>query len=226
MASTLADYITALGDESGTITKVVSQAKRHDRVSIFIDGEFAFGVSDEVAAHNGLRAGVIVASEILHAVAREEEMTNCKRVALHYISYRMRSEVEVRRRLAKEDAGPAIVDAVLAQLRQIGVVDDKAFASAFGRDAVLGRKWGPHRVARGLRQAGVSDEYIEEALGEVRNTLEDEDVVMKVGRKRWEQLQGVSDVRKRKKRLYDYLARRGFDFADIRRVLDDLAALK
>jgi len=226
VASTLADYITALGDESGTITKVVSQAKRRDRVSIFIDGEFAFGVSDEVAAHNGLRAGVIVASELLHAVAREEEMTNCKRVALHYISYRMRSEAEVRRRLAKENAGPAIVDAVLAQLREIGVVDDEAFASAFGRDAVLGRKWGPHRVARGLRQAGISDEHIEKALGEVRNTLEDEDVVMKVGRKRWEQLKDVSDARKRKKRLYDYLARRGYDFADIRRVLDDLATPK
>jgi len=75
-----------------------------------------------------------------------------------------------------------------------------------------------------LRQAGVGDSEINEALAGVRNTIEDEDVVMTVGRKRWNQLERISDPQKRKKRLYDYLARRGFDFDEIRRVLSELTA--
>lgn len=224
MTSTLADYIATLGDDARTITKVTTQAKHRNRVSVYIDGEFAFGVSDEVAVRHGLRAGRTVQVQYLRDVERDENVASGKRLALRYISYRMRSEGEVRRRLRKENVPSETITEVVEQLRRIGVINDLAFAKAFGRDAALGRKWGPHRIARGLRQAGVSEADISEALDDVRHTLEDEDVLMSIAKKRWGQLARIGDPQKRKKRLYDYLARRGFDFTDIRRVLDEIGA--
>jgi regulatory protein len=218
----LSAYLDSLGSEAGTITKVSVQSRRRDRVSVFVDGAFAFGVSDEVAVRHGLGSGVTVGRELLEAVRHDEAVASCKRVALHFISYRMRSEAEVRRRLKKEDAGHDVIDSVVANLREIGLIDDAAFADAFARDAVQVKKWGPHRIARGLRQAGLGDEHVEHALAQLRHVIEDGDLVRKVAGKRWDQLSGVSDLKKRKKRVYDYLARRGFDFEDIRRVLDDL----
>lgn len=220
---TLSEYIATVGDNSGTVTKVVTQSKRRDRVSIFIDGVFAFGVSDEVALANGLTVGAAVDATKLAAVDRSDQTHSCKRIALRFISYRMRSEQEVRRRLAKEGAPAEISAAVIAQLRDLNFLDDGAFAKAFARDSALGKKWGPHRIAQKLREAGVGDHHIEEALKEVRNTMEDEDLVRVLAEKRWAQLSRIDDAKKRKKRLYDYLARRGFDFDDIRRVVDSLS---
>jgi len=220
---TLSEYITTLGAGSGTVTRVVTQAKRKDRVSVFVDGAFAFGISDEVAYAHGLSVGATVDATKLAVVDRSDQVDACKRLALRFLSYRMRSEQEVRRRLAKEGISPEIGTEVIAYLRDLNFLDDEAFAMAFARDAALGKKWGPHRIARKLREAGVGDDQIEAALKEVRNTLEDGEIVRVLAQKRWAQLARVDDPRKRKKRLFDYLSRRGFDFDNIRKIVDEVS---
>lgn len=221
--SALREYIDVLGSARRTVTSVVIQSRRRDRVSVFVDGDFAFGVSDEVAARHGLHQGAILDRKLLEAVRLDETITVCKRVALRYVSYRMRSEAEVRRRLAKEGAGSTTIDMVLDRLREIGVVDDAAFAHAYARDAVSGRKWGPFRIAQGLRKAGVRKELITEAVKRIQRTVDEEGLIEAIATKRWNQLSDITDVKKRKKRLYDYLVRRGFDFDDVRRVLEALS---
>jgi len=220
----LCDYIDDLGSGSRTVTKVVSQAKRRDRVSVFVDGEFAFGLSDEVAVRHGIRPGIAIDRLLLEPVNRDEAVASCKRTALRYLSYRMRSEREIRRRLAKDGASLEAIDAVLGHLREIGLVDDDVFAKAFARDATITRKWGPHRIARGLRQAGVDPEAVEHALAEVRHQLADQNAVQTLAAKRWNQLYGVNDLIRRKKRVYDYLLRKGFDYDEIRRAVDSLSS--
>lgn len=224
MAASLKEYRESIGNLRPVVSKVATQVKRANRVSVFVDDAFAFGLSEGVARRNGLERGSVLDPSLLSALEHDEAIARCRRVALNYISYRMRSESEVRQRLTKEEAGPDVITTVLDQLRDTGLVDDGAFALAYSRDAVVGRKWGPHRIASGLRRAGVGDTHVSQALQEIRNTIEDEDIVRVVATKRWSQLSSIADERKRKKRLYDYLTRRGFDFQDVRRVVDELTS--
>lgn len=207
----------------GTVTKVVPQVKRKDRVSVFIDGRFAFGVSRTVAESHGLRVDVRLDREILLRIDRDEEVEAAKRLAVNYISHRMRSESEVRRRLSKNGTSNEGIEDVVTYLKGLGYLDDAAFAGAFARDGTLNKKWGPHRIASGLRKAGVGDRHVSDAMTQARQSIEDGDLLTKLARKRWQQLERVSDVQRRKKRVFDYLARRGFDFDDVRRAIDELS---
>jgi regulatory protein len=219
----LAQYIDELGQDSCRVSKVEVQSKRRDRVSVFVDEEFAFGLVDEVAARHGIRAGAVLNADTLLAVFTDEAKLACKRLAIRFISYRMRSEAEVRRRLRKEGADADVIAVVLEDLRRLELVDDRGFAEQFARDALTGKKWGPHRIRQALRRAGVRPGDIEPAVQALRHTIEDEDIVTAVAEKRWRQLARVADVKKRKKRLYDYLVRRGFDYEDVRRAVANVA---
>ena len=48
--------------------------------------------------------------------------------ALRFLSYRPRSEQEVRRRLGRQAWPAEVIEAVVARLRAVGLLDDAAFA--------------------------------------------------------------------------------------------------
>ena len=87
---------------------------------------------------------------------------------------------------------------------------------------MIGRKRGPVRVELGLRALGVSKELAQSAIGQV---LADHDVLAEallLGEKRWKRLRATSDVLVTKKKVYDFLVRRGFQRSTAGSVIDRL----
>lgn len=143
-------------------------------------------------------------------------------VASGFIAFRMRSEFEVFRRLKREGLDEADIATVIDRLKRMDLVDDQAFAGAYARDQILGRKRGPVRVRRGLISLGVDRELAESAVAGVTADHDIYSQALDLGRKRWNTLGRIADVRRRRKRVYDYLARRGYELDEIRAVLDQL----
>ncbi|MFV1979736.1 MAG: regulatory protein RecX [Rhodothermia bacterium] len=151
-----------------------------------------------------------------------EEVKRGIDVAVGFIAYRMRSEFEVRRRLKRARLDDEDVATVIARIKEMKLIDDRAFAGAYTRDQIIGRKRGPVRVKSGLTALGVSKEIAAVAIDEVvadHGTLAP---AMELGEKRWGKLSRIRDQTSKKKRVYEYLVRRGYSFTDARHVVDEL----
>lgn len=145
-------------------------------------------------------------------------------VATGFIAFRMRSEREVERRLKRAEFAPDTISSTLRRLKEVGLVDDGAFAGAYCRDQMIGKGRGPIRVRRGLVQLGVAGELAEAALQSVLEMHDPLEKATALAEKRWASLARVTDIRQRRKRVYDFLIRRGYQHADARTAVDRLEA--
>lgn len=202
----------------GTITGIEYQQKRPDRVNVYLDGDFGFAVAASVVQDAGLRRGQSLSAEDVSRLLDLDGRRRAYDSALSYLSYRPRSEAEVRRNLERKGFAPELVDEAALRLRNAGLLDDGAFARFWveNRDAFSPR--GARALRMELRQKGVSDETIRAAAPEDR----DDSAAARAAaqRKAW-QLRNL-DRRAFRQRLGGYLGRRGFGYETIAPIVDAL----
>lgn len=215
------------------ITALEPQAHHPDRVNVFVDGAFRCGLALEIAYGGGLRVGDEVTEERLAELERKDLLWKAREAALNLLSYRARSEAELRQRLRRKEFPDDVVEACLTELVEKGFVDDAAFSASFVRDRVRGRPRGSRRLVQELRAKGVE---LKTAASAVEETLAAEDVTELElardaarawarrafgGRGRPAQMDAESRLAARRQ-LYGYLARRGFPGEAIRTVMDEV----
>jgi regulatory protein len=86
--------------------------------------------------------------------------------AIKFLSYRARSETEVRSKLAQSGFSPKIIEPTLEKLRSLKLLDDESFARSFAQARIEDRGYGPLRVERELRQKGVAKALVGRLLEE------------------------------------------------------------
>src|SRR4051812_15148686 len=133
--------------ERSAITALEPQVRRPDRVSVFVDGEFALGVHAEVAASAGLRVGQAISVAALRELAAAEEKRWIRESALRLLGYRARSRAELRQRLLRKHYEPGLVEEALDLLQRGGLVDDADFSRGWVRARTGARPMGPGRIA-------------------------------------------------------------------------------
>ncbi|HEY57043.1 MAG TPA: hypothetical protein G4O04_00560 [Anaerolineae bacterium] len=197
------------------ITALKAQKRNPQRVNVYLDGEFAFGLARIVAAwlHVGQELSEAKIAELLRADAAEQAYQK----AWRYLSYRPRSEAEVRTYLARRGVEPALIESVLARLRDLGLVDDEAFARAWVENRGTFRPRGRRALQAELRQKGISPDLVERALAEV----DEEQLALQAGLKALRRYARLEWPAFRQK-MGAYLARRGFDYETIRAILPQL----
>jgi len=209
---------------AGTITRVAQQKHDPDRVSIFIDDEFAFGVALDLAIKEGLKSGMPLSVEEQQAMLDEERDGRARIIALNYVGYQARTVEEVRRKLRDKGYEGNVIDDAIQHLIDYGYLDDEAYAKAYVRSRFSGSGHGPRRLSAELAKRGVDRTIIDKVVSETFEDGELREAALKQGRKRWVSLERETDRRKRKKKLMDFLVRRGYDFGLAREVVDVLAS--
>lgn len=207
----------------GRVTELREQENDPERVSVFVDGEFALGLSAERARKAGLAVGREIDAERLTALARRDQAEKAREVAYGYLAHKPRTRGEVRRRLRRADVTESVIDDVLVQLDEQGYLDDAVYAEEYARQRCE-RGYGPYRVRSDLKQRGVDADLIERAVEETFEPDEVRRTVRKLAEKRWNRLSREDDERRRRKKVNDYLARRGFPYeviSEIVRALTD-----
>jgi regulatory protein len=209
----------------GKITSIVRQKNDSSRASIFLDEEFAFGVCDQTVEEFRLRKGDYVDRELFEKITEFDYFISAKRIAIAYLNYRARSEKEIRERLSKEDIPSAITERVLEFLREQHLVNDESWSRAFVNDKLVRKPVSSRQLAFGLAQKGVEKDVIAEAIAELNARESDEERALRAAEKRWPRiLKSESDPRKRKQKLYTFLAGRGFSFQTIDEVYKKVSA--
>ena len=206
----------------GAITRLVQQKRDADRVSVFIDDAFAFGLALDLVVRAGLKKGQRLEVDEQQALLDDEERLRARSVALDYIAYQARTEQEVRRKLARKGFAEHVVEEAVARMAELGYLDDAAYARAYARGRLSGRGHGPQRIRNDLRKRGVAPRVIDAALEDLVEQDDLRETALHHGRKRWVRLQREEDPYKRRKKLSDFLMRRGYDFDLIREVVERL----
>lgn len=206
----------------GVISSVVAQEKvrRHlgIRVNVFIDDRFSFALDGELAMRAGLRPRLEINAQRLDELLREDGDARAYARALHYLSYRLRSENEVRDRLKRDEWPESVIERVIARLRQSGLTDDAGFAQAYVADRSRSRPRGARALQYELKNKGVDRETIQAAMPDAESEIE---LAMSAAQSRLRQVQNL-DERERREKLLGFLQRRGFNFSTSRAALQRL----
>jgi regulatory protein len=144
--------------------------------------------------------------------------------ALKMLAARPRSEQQLRERLLlKKWADPETVDRCIERLKELGYVNDETFAQSYATTRVSLRAVGRSRVARELRTKKVARQTITKALDSVFEQTSEEALIDRAIRKRI-RTHGRPEDQAATRRLFDHLARLGFEYDLIIRKLRALKA--
>jgi regulatory protein len=151
------------------------------------------------------------------------------RAAYRFISYRSRSEKELRDFLEKKlktwnVAGQASVEKTIERLRDLGYVDDKKFALWWIEQRSAFRPKGARVLKFELQKKGVSREVIETCLlaGVDDQSSFDELASAKKAIHKKIVIWGQLPIIEQKKKMYTFLAQRGFSSEVITRIIDEI----
>lgn len=211
------------GDGPYRISSIEAQRRNTARRSVFIDGEFAFGVSEEIYVKYALFKGRELSRAFIDEVRRADALYCCKQAALRAHGARLRSSAEMQNRLVDKGFAPDVVAETLAFMREYGMLDDAAYARAFVRDQLLKRPLGRRRLGDELRRRGLTAEEIAASLGEELDDQTELANAMAAASKKAPSIR-QTDPRKREQSMANFLAGRGFGWDTISAVLKHLRA--
>ena len=191
---------------AGIITAIKKQKRDKGRVSVYIDDKFAFGLSHLVAGW--LSVGQELSDEKIGELQESETREKAYQRALNFLSYRPRSEAEVRRNLVKHDTPEDCIAETLERLRSLDLVSDRNFAETWVENRSTFRPRGRRALFSELRAKGINNETIVDVL----QGLDEDDLAYRAAQKKVRQYNSLSRPEFKKKML-GFLARRGFNYS-------------
>ena len=202
-----------MGDLTYRITQIEEQKNRKDRVNIYLDGEFAFGLDHEVVLRHHLHEGDSLSERIIDDILLAEEKTRAKEKALSYLNYRARSIEELKRKLEEKNFSNRVIRQVIDDLIRVGLLDDKQFAATYVHSRMVQKPMGKRLLRQELLSKGIDEEMADEAVDEGFGSRSETEVARGLIQKRLRGLNpGKKDLEKQRKRLSDFLFRRGFNW--------------
>lgn len=199
------------------ITEIKPQKGRRARLNIFLNGTYALSVDSSVVVEAGIAEGMELSEAEIEELKQKGLFADALNRAISYLSYRPRSEREIQRQLHRRNFSQEVIEKVLARLKEQGLVDDIAFAEFWkgNREAFSPRS--RRLVEQELRLKGVPAEVAKE----VSQGMDDKLSALAAGRKKARSLKGLEYPQFRK-RLSDFLHRRGFGYEDVRHAVERL----
>jgi len=208
---------------AGKITALRAQAKDPQRVNVFVDGEFAIGISLTTITKTGLHVGKQLSAEEFAKLEQTESGDKAYLAALRFLEARPRSIAEVRARLGRKDYAPEAIDAAIARLAELELLDDAAFARYWVENRQAYRPRGVGALRDELRRKGIDADVTAEVLDDAL-TGDEAASAWELARGALRKYAGSQDRNAFTRRMGSYLQRRGYTFEVIRPIVDQLWA--
>lgn len=201
------------------ITDIRPQKRTPNRINLYLDGKFALGLDLEILVSGGLKIG----DEISEAEFNEiKERSNHQKIfdkALNFLSFRPRSEKELKDYLTKKKIDEEEIGAVIKKLKERDYLNEKEFARWWIEQRQTFRPKARRVLELELRQKGIAQDLIVELLNSSMTKDTEFKMAQKLAGKKAVSFKNLSP-QEFKQKLGGYLARRGFDWETIKRVVD------
>lgn len=184
--------------------------RNQDRINIYVDDEFAFAVYIDTALANHLKIGADISGEERERILREDGAKYALACAMKFLSYRMRTEKELRDKLREKEVPQDCIEGAVEKLKEIGYLNDREFAELYAQE-LLG-KYGQRVAVQKLMQKGIPRDIAEEAAkgaGQEASVLDG--YVARLKQKYRNEEPG-----KAKQKMIRALMARGFEYEEVR----------
>ena len=154
----------------------------------------------------------------------DRALRRAKNIAYHYLAARPRSLAEVCSRLEKKEVPPEIIEKAVEELKGFGYIDDGKFAASYARYLIDTKGLSRYALRYELKKKGVPEEYVEAALEGLEETEDEEKVACRLAERKMASMRGV-DGEKARRRVSDYLRRKGYSCRVIQSALKNSSCL-
>jgi len=149
------------------------------------------------------------------------DIERAKSRAINYISGKLKTKYEVRLKLKENGFAEDVIDKVLDILEKEEYLNDKVYCEIFIEDKKKLNGYGKNKIKSLLIQKGISKNIFEDFLDEFEYD-EEFDNALKMGIKKLNLLSNEEDNFKKRQKIINYLAYRGFGFDVINDVLKEI----
>lgn len=195
-----------------TISRITKQKKNKNRYNIYVlDGrqeKYLFSVNEDILIKFHLKKGMKLKETEIESLLEKESVYQHYLLAIRFLNYRMRSELEVHDYLLEKGVYQEHISIIIERLKQENLLNDKSFAESYVRDRMHITDKGPVLIKNELKLKGVSDRFIEEAIKQYTFSLQ-YDKAMKWVQKKVKQTRKMS-MQKQKVTLQRGLVQKGF----------------
>ncbi len=210
-----------MDDQRFRVTRIETQKHDENRASVYLDGVYGFGVDREVLIRHPLHEGDTLSDTEIDGILLSEELQKAKQKALTLLSYRDRSVEELKRALSIKGFQERTVRHVVADFLRVGLLDDRRFASAYAQSRMLMKPVGRRLLKKWLLEKGIGEKIAEQTVDDMVAEGDEEALARNLALKRIGKVRQEGRLKARKK-LSEFLMRRGFDWDVISSVLSGL----
>lgn len=197
----------------------ITQQKRSTRVNIFIDEQFAFGLSKKTMVDFDLHNGKVLTAKEISEILEKDQLTKALEKSFRLLGIRLRSQKELEKKLKEKEFAPEIIKKTIDRIKELSYLDDKKFARAWVESRKLSRK-GKYVILRELKQKGVAEEIVKKTISCYTPNQELE-IALELAEKKIKTYKDLDKFKIRQK-LSRFLASRGFGWDTIIKVLDKI----
>lgn len=147
--------------------KITKISKTGSKYKLTLDSGEVIDTYDDVILNNNLLYSKRIDKKLLEKIHNDTNYYRTYNKTLNLISTRLRSEYEVKEYLNKSDINDNDKQKIIENLKQIGLINDKAFAKAYTNDKINLSLDGPEKIAKNLKKQKIADEHIKEALNNI-----------------------------------------------------------
>jgi len=199
------------------ITRIGRQKNNNERYNLYLDEKYAFSLDEAVLIKYQLSKGKVIEEFTLDEIVFDDEVRKAFNKAINFLSYRMRSEYEVKQKLLQNEFGEAVILEAIRKLYEYGFLNDESFTKALVETQKKNSKKGPTAIRQELKKKGIEKDLQEKVLG---NYSEEEqvDIARTLAEKIINQNQDKTP-RQIKQKVQDTLQRKGYNFSIITQAL-------
>lgn len=149
------------------ITKIEVQKKHKNRFSIYIDKEFAFGISEDVLVGNNIVKGMEITDEFKDTVLKREEFSKGKIYALNLLSQTPRSEFEIRKKMKEKGYDEEVANYAIYFCKKYNYINDLEYVKMYVNDKLKISNWRKRKIEQKLYEKGIDPSMISEVIEDV-----------------------------------------------------------
>jgi len=192
------------------IENIVSQ-KRTNNCKLHLSDGRVFTISYDIIMQFKLSKNLQINQDLLNDVLNAQSIINAKQTAYNYVSYKPRTENEVRVKLQEKGYNSDVVETTIQFLVKFNYIDDYKIAKIISNSLVTRKNAGPLKIKMELKKKGINNYIIEDILRELDDEKDYYATALLAANKKMKMLAG-KPTDKAKSSLYSYLQRQGFDF--------------
>lgn len=197
-----------------TITAITKQKSNDNRVNIYLDDEFSFGLYAINAVR--LKVGQIITQTAINDLLFEDQLEAAFQKSLRFIAYKPRTNFDVRKKLIESGYPEEIVEMILQRLEEKGYINDHQFANNWSENKSLNKPRSKKLIRLELKQKSIDEEIIEEV---VNRMVSDDELAIRAAEKYYRKINNLEEITFRR-RLTGFLLRRGFSYSVIKPIVD------